>query len=143
MKLLRKLVLYCAVLFGCLLTLGYISNWLTRDKCEAQVARRMLDDFGLGQIPLYQINLMPPFPAAAADVFRAAGLKISECGPERLRTHGCFPWAEMNSRNLVPFVVTIRWACADAPLSGGAKLSTFVCLFGKMIRISEEDLLVS
>jgi hypothetical protein len=144
MKFLERTLLCGAMLLGSVIMLGYISNWLSRGQCEARIAKSMLEHFGLGQRPLYEINLMRHFPAAAADVFRATGLKMSQCDPERPESHGGFPWAEMDSSIFSrPYVITIEWGECDGPLSGAGTHSTFVCFFGRIIRVSHEASWVS
>ncbi len=143
MKLIKRIILFGAMLLGAFSVTGYISNLMTRNKCEVLIANKMLREFGSGQISLDEINLIPPFPSTAADVLKAAGLKAKKCDSARLKSQGCFPWMEMESRIRIPFVITIYWGGCDAPLSGIGYQSTFVCLFGKIIRLSEESVWVS
>ena len=135
----RRKVFLLIAFFLVVGTAGYLSNVVTQDDGQYEIANRILHTF-----ELEEAYVMPSFPKPGISTFRAAGVRLYPCNSGKAKAMECFPYADIGeTKTLTPFLVSIEWSCVEFPTSGEGRRTTFICLFGKAIRIFERSRWVS
>ena len=124
---------------------GYLSNLVTRPWCERDLMRAAVQDMGGGERMPVTVYVLPATAVRSENALRHLGVSTvrciqSETGPGPFT---CFPWAGVASHIGIPFVVVVRWEYVAFPTSGHGNVTTFVCLFGLRVPVSERGIWVA
>jgi hypothetical protein len=134
-----------ALVVGLFVGAGYLSNLVSRPWCERDLMRAAVLDMGSGKPMPLPVFVFPETEARSERALRDLGVSTVRCshradGPVLF---ACFPWAGVESRIAIPYIVVVRWEYVAFPTSGHGRVTTFVCLFGLRVRVSERGLWVS
>jgi hypothetical protein len=113
-----------------IIALGYFSSVLSVNRCEAIIAERIAADIGRRDV-----FVLPGSSVYAENRLKRAGFVTRKCS----KNEDCFSWAELCGLPTVwPYVVTVTWGYVAAPLGGEGNRTTFFCVFGFAIEVSEK-----
>jgi hypothetical protein len=134
-----------ALVAGLFVGAGYLSNLVSRPWCERDLMHAAVLDMGGGEPMPVPVFVLPDTASRSERALRGLGVSTVRCthtegGPG---TFTCFPWAGVASRIATPYIVVVRWEYVAFPTSGHGNETTFVCLFGLRVPVSERGLWVS
>ena len=113
-----------------LVVLGYVSSVVSIGQCESVVGARIAADIGQRNV-----FVLPGTSAYAENRVKRAGFVTRKCS----QNDDCFPWVELvGIPSGWPFMASVSWGYVAAPLSGQGNRTTFLCLFGLVIELSEK-----
>ena len=113
-----------------LVVLGYVSSVVSIGQCESVVGARIAAD-----IRQRNVFVLPGTSAYAENRVKRAGFVTRKCS----QNDDCFPWVELvGIPSGWPFMASVSWGYVAAPLSGQGNRTTFLCLFGLVIELSEK-----
>ena len=121
---------------------GYVSSMVTRARCETFGMQQIVDAVRLPDGTTVPVFLLPDHSPRARAALQRVGLSVQPCldSPEKF---ACFPWADVDSKIVAPFVVAVRWEHVAFPTSGAGGEAVFFCLFGARWPIHERGLWVA
>jgi len=126
----RRFLKRSLVLLAGLIALGYLSSLLSIGQCEAVVGKRIASAIGQRNV-----RVLPRTSTYVEGRLKRAGFVTRRCG----ENEDCFPWVEMAGLpTLRPCTVAVTWGCVAEPLGGAGGRTTFFCVFGYVVQISEE-----
>jgi hypothetical protein len=101
-KLVTLLLLLCAS--------GYLSNALSKEECQKEVAGWISKKLLAGK----EFFVLPDRIEPSMTVFKAIGARVQNPPP-----NGSCPWAEVgDAKGWIPFVVNVSWGYEELPLNG-------------------------
>jgi hypothetical protein len=122
-KLVTLLLLLCAA--------GYLSNSLSREECQQQVAVWISKKLLAGN----EFFVPPDRIEPSMTVFKAIGARVQN--PPLAK--GSCPWAEVgDAKSWIPFVISVSWGYEQLPLNGQGGVRWFFCFFGYPATIVDE-----
>ena len=109
-----------------LIILGYLSNYMTVNKCENEVGKAIKENLEINDIkvPYYVFN------KESQKIFDRLNVKYT------VQQNGSIiPWMEVFSRNRYPFFIEIYYGIMHAPLAGSGGYIRYFCFFGLSFQI--------
>ena len=124
---------------------GYLSNLVSRPWCEWDLMRAAVLDMSGGDSMPVPVFVLADTAARSERALRGLGVSTVHCSRRESdpEPFNCFPWAGVASRIGIPYIVVVRWEDVAFPTSGHGNETTFVCLFGLRVPVSEQGLWVS
>jgi len=118
-----------------LVAAGYLSDYVSTNACEQEVARWIVQDVMRSQ----EFHVLPTAPRESFPILQKAGGRVRLLQPKEGPLVE-FPWAEVGHAKIkYPYVVTVNWGYCHAPLSGQGGERRFLCLFSYVIRLGDRS----
>lgn len=110
---------------------GYLSNALSKEECQKQVAVWISEKLLAGK----KFFVLPDRIEPSMTVFSAIGARVQNPSLPK----GSCPWAEVGeAKGWIPFVVNVSWGYEELPLNGQGGVRWFFCFFGYPVTIANE-----
>jgi hypothetical protein len=134
------------LLLGLLLVVpaGYLSNVVTRSRCELKAASELMTDLrnAAPDRPPPEAFVLPDSPPESAKALSAAGFRVRPCTDKT--TAQCLPWVTVSrARTVGPYTMSVTREWLAGLTAGQGRELRYFCFFGIVIRISERRLWVS